>query len=185
MTWASFVENGKVSLRFLFPIAVVSACFLFLPDDWKAKLSIDKVSEDYSKYFGIAFLLSVVLILTDIVLSVSKGISSSTRNKKIDKYVNDFVNSLANDEKALLREFYINGRDTLPLPIYNPTVLGLISKRILVQIGTVGTMVNYEACMSYAVSEIAKKYLTNENIMLPKEQTEANIKLIENNRFRW
>ncbi|HDU8645074.1 TPA: superinfection exclusion B family protein [Morganella morganii subsp. morganii] len=48
------------------------------------------------------------------------------------------IKSLDNDEKIVLREFYIQNKNTIEIMIDNPTVLGLISKKIIRQVGNQG-----------------------------------------------
>lgn len=185
MSWPNFVQNGKISIRFLIPIAIASSCFVFFPSDWKVKLGIQTLSISYGQYFGIAFILAVVLILTDIVSNVYQYFSSKIRRSKIAGFVKEHIENLGWYEKALVREFYITGHDTIFLPINNPTVNGLVSKRILMQISSTGSIVRYEPCFSFCLTELAKKHITNINIELPNNPTLDQLSLISQNRFTW
>lgn len=46
--------------------------------------------------------------------------------------------NLDDKEIAVLREFFIQGQNTLQLPVGHPVVAGLIEKGILEQVGMIG-----------------------------------------------
>lgn len=95
------------------------------------------------------------------------------------------VQNLDFHEKALLREFFINGKSTLQLPIDNDTVVGLLNKYILYQASDTGFTYLHGAYFSYSITEFARKNLTNEMIDLPKNPTDADKKRILNERPTW
>lgn len=53
------------------------------------------------------------------------------------------LKALDNDEKAVLREFYILGKNTIPIVIDDPTVIGLINKGVIRQVGNQGYQTNF------------------------------------------
>ncbi|MDQ7950156.1 MAG: superinfection exclusion B family protein [Pedobacter sp.] len=185
MSWPNFLEKGKISTRLLLPLAIVSGCFLFLPADWKVKMGIQTLSIVYSQYIGLVFLITTVFLILDIVSRIVQKIKYRIYYKKIAGYIEDHIKSLTRSEKSLLREFYITNSDTLQLPMNHPTVAGLVSKRILIQIGNMGGMLNFEICFNYSITERAKNFISNEAIDLPRNPTDRDYRFLEENRFTW
>ena len=88
-------------------------------------------------------------------------------------------------EKALLREFYINGKNTLQLPINNDTVVGLTNKRIIYQASSTGFTYIHGAYFPYSITEVAQKDLTFKMLDLPENPTEEDKRRIIEERPNW
>lgn len=116
---------------------------------------------------------------------VSKKIQYRKYRKSIRKTILKNINFLDNHEKALLREFYINGKHTLQLPLDNETVVGLLNKHIIFQASSTGFSNIYGICFPYSITDIAKENLTNSIIDLPSNPTEQDRIRIINERPYW
>jgi hypothetical protein len=185
MSWTTFVENGKISIRFLLPIALLSASFLFLPELWKQKLHIDNLSDTYAQYIGPAFLISSVLILIDITVYIYNSIRLVFTRSKNKKNIKNHISKLTSSEKAVLREFFMNGHDTIPLPFTHPTVAGLINKWILVQVSSHGGIFYGEPCFNFTISDTARTFITYDLIDLPVKPTSEDIIVLSRSRPDW
>lgn len=77
-------------------------------------------------FFGIVCILGILLIK----LSFSKG-AAIFRAAKSQETLLQSLQDIDEDEKAVLREFYIEQKNTIELPVDEPVVAGLIERQIL------------------------------------------------------
>lgn len=87
-------------------------------------------------------------------------------------------------EKYLLREFYLQNRDTLALPFIDPTVASLISKGILRQVGNYGENHYGSLSFNFSISKYARKYLSYEffSLSVGNRYNEFELAEIRNSR---
>ena len=71
---------------------------------------------------------------------VVKLILSKLLNRKYNKQILKSINKLDPNEKAVLREFYIQNKNSLDLPYDDSTVRNLINKRLLIVVSQMGQM---------------------------------------------
>jgi hypothetical protein len=162
-----------------------SALILFVPEHTLAKLNLKEILTDYGKYIGIIFIISSAFLLVTLFSYLSRQISiRKLRNEARTTILKEIYN-LGFHERALLREFYINSKDTLQLPMDNDTVVGLQNKHILYQVSGTGFTYVHGAYFTYAITEFAKENLTLEMIGLPQNPTEQDIERIRNERPTW
>ena len=117
---------------------------------------------------------------------IINSINNERLKRKYKKVIIESVNTLDPHEKAVLREFYIQGQDTLKIPMDNPTVSGLINKRILCQVGQYGQMSLVGMLFNFSITKVARENLTPEILELPiGESLEQDIQRIRSARPRW
>lgn len=185
MDWLKFLEKGNISFKLLLTISALAGCLVFLPTHLKQTLSVDLFANKYKEYIGPVFLVSTVLLLLNLVLLISNQVSKSMRVVRLKKEIIKNVSNLSNVEKSILREFYLYASDALPLPLQNAAVAGLISKRILYQVGNYGGVTYGEPCLNYSITTLAKKYITPALIGLPPTITEETKRQLLANRPEW
>ena len=192
------IENlDKIPVRIVILIWLVSVLILVLPESMLILLSLSEFKLIYGKYIGIIFLTSSGLLITAIVSFLYKSIRRSLNNKKTKRIALEAIRTLDDHEKAVIREFVIQGRNTLRLPVDNPTVNGLINKRLLHQVGSLGQMSIVGLLVNISLTELADSNLTSEILGLPESEpskTEREsimndrpsfIKRLEERRFLW
>lgn len=175
----------KIPTKLFFVLWLSSALILFVPDHTLAKLNLKDFLTDYGKFIGIIFIISSAFLLVTLFGYLSRQISRRKIKNKAKKTVLREIYNLGFHERALLREFYINSKDTLQLPIDNDTVVGLQNKHILYQVSRTGFTYVHGAYFTYAITEFAKEHLTLEMIDLPQNPTEQDIERIRNERPTW
>jgi hypothetical protein len=175
----------RIPSKFLFVIWGTCGFVLFAPPSWLAKLNIPDFNKIYGKYLGISFILCTVFLVVIIYNYLSSIYLNRKRKRNIEKGIIEAVNNLDIHEKALLREFYINSKSTLQLPIDNETVAGLSNKRIIYQVSSTGFTSVYGIYWSYAMTQYAKGLITLSILELPSQPTEAQAQIIMNNRPKW
>jgi len=175
----------KIPTKFLFVIWLSSGLILFVPNNFLIKLNLSDFLKDYGKYIGIIFLISSTFLMVTLLYYIGSLINRYRMTKKIkDSILND-IKCLNINEKALLREFYINDKQTLQMPLDNDTVVGLVNKHIIYQASSTGFTYSHGAYFPYTMTEIAFKNLTPEMIDLPKKITEDAKRRISSQRPTW
>lgn len=187
MEWlAKYIDIKKIPTNIIVLLWVISFLLLYLPSEMLAKLSLTEFKADYGKYFGIIFLITSGLLLMFFFTWIFNKINGNRLNNKYKANIKAAMNDLDLHEKAVLREFYIQGVNTLKVPIDNPVVSGLIAKRILYQVGQYGKMSSVGMLFSHSISKIAIDLITMELLDLPEgEPTEAEIEKIKEQRPQW
>src|SRR4030042_3773075 len=128
MDWFSrIIEAVKLffSTRITIGRVMTSGFLLFFDGYFPFLEEIIKTYEPTKPVNAIIFIFTAILIMYDI--ATTKTIISKLKMFRIKRK----INSLNEDEKAILREFFIQNEEEIKLPINNPIVSGLIEKGIL------------------------------------------------------
>lgn len=187
MEWLkSLADINKIPTRIILLVWIISALLLFISDEQMTQFALQEFKKDYGKYFGIAFVTSSAFIILIFATWIINSINNERLKRKCKKVIIESVNTLDPHEKAVLREFYIQGQDTLKIPMDNPTVSGLINKRILYQVGQYGQMSLVGMLFNFSIAKVARENLTPEILELPiGEPSEQDIQRIRNGRPSW
>ena len=175
----------KIPTKLIFAIWLSSVLLLFVPERFLIKLNIADFLKEYGKYIGITFIISAAFLLVTLISFISRRFSYNNYRSKIKKSILREIMYLDNHEKALLREFYLNSKYTLQLPLDNETVVGLVNKHIIYQVSDTGFSYLHGICFPYSMTKLAFKYLKFEMIDLPTDPTEDDKRRIFNERPIW
>lgn len=175
----------KVPVKFMAVICVISGVLLFAPVYFIEKLNLIKFNEAYGHYLGVIFLLSGGVLLIALLFALINWIKGRIRSRKIKKGVSENLNSLTFHEQAVLREFFIQGKDVIEMPMHDPVVISLINKFIITQVAISGKVQFGDAYFGYKIIDYARKKMTYEIISLPKQNDELSIKWVYSNRPNW
>lgn len=187
MDWLSkLFDIKKIPTKFIVLVWLVATTLLILPEKTLINLSLQDFKDDYGKFIGIAFITSsgflIILIITWII---NKGTSERLKGK-YKKTIKESILTLDEPEKAVLREFYIQGQRTLKMPADNPTVSSLINKRILYPVGNYGQPSLYGLLFNFSITTFAEKNLSGQLLGLPNTQpTAEEIQRIRALRPQW
>lgn len=175
----------RIPTKFIFVLWVSSGVVLFVPHDLLAKLNLTDFTKEYGKYLGITFIVTSALLCVTIVTAFFQNINRNKNKRRIEESILKSLKALDLHEKALLREFYIQGKSTLQLPFDNDTVAGLSNKGIIYQASATGFTYIHGVYFSYSITEFAARHLTHQAIELPQNPTEAEKQIILINRPQW
>jgi len=103
-----------------------------------------------------------------------KKIKKKSGYKKYREKVIENLSSLDPYEKAVLREFFIQAKNTLRLPYDHPIISGLIKKGLLKIVGNIAENSLAGMLIPIEINKEFKELITSENIDLP---------IIENDRL--
>lgn len=135
MDVAKFIDILKAP-RKIFGIAFIFSSFLlFAQAEWLEFLGLNPLIQAYRPFISIAFLVSLSGLLVELCVAMH---GNYCIYNKYSNNLNDMLktlNSLDQKEISVLREFFIQKQNTISLPLNDPIVAGLITKRILVPSG--------------------------------------------------
>lgn len=161
MEWLSkILEIAKLPIRIIVWIFILSGTLIFSKKEWLAYLSIDNIINNYKGYIGIAFCASGILLLIDIIKKLWEKIKGRrAKGKQIIESFNKLT-SIDQDEKAVLREFFLQGRNTILLPLNHPVIAGLTHDGIISQIGKQGEISGVGILWPFKISDEIKNFVT-------------------------
>ena len=175
----------KIPTKLIFVLWFSASLILFVPERFLTRLNLNDFLHDYGKFIGITFIICSGFLIVVLMSSIAKVANRRKMIKRIEKNILKAIRNLDFHEKALLREFFINGKNTLQLPFDNDTVVGLLNKHILYQASETGFTYTHGAYFPYSITEFAQNNMTNEMIDLPQNLTEAEKNRILNDRPAW
>jgi hypothetical protein len=175
----------KIPTKLLFVIWLSSGLILFVPERFLTILNLSDFLKDYGKYIGIAFLISSAFLVVTLINYIGRLITRKRLTKKIKNSILKDIKYLDIHEKALLREFYINCKQTLQMPLDNETVVGLVNKHIIYQASNTGFTYLHGVYFPYSMTEIASENLIPEILDLPQNPSEEDKRRIISQRPNW
>lgn len=143
MEWIKTVKDIiQLPVKFIIGIAIFSGSLFILPNTIITQLKLTGFINDFGTYIGIAFYAAFIIILVNIVYTIISKIQkyfSTKRNrtnlelekKEKENKIRQKISSLDPHEKAVLREFIIQSKNTIELPIDHHVVTGLINSGII------------------------------------------------------
>lgn len=171
MDWISkLFDIGKLPTKIVTWIAIFSGALLFAPPRVLASLRLDTFVKDYGFYIGLAFLGSAILLAINIILALWRSLLRWSSSRKWRSGLRDTVATFDAAEKAVLREFFIQGKNTLRLPVDDPAVSALRRKQILQLVGELGEGSLVGVLFPLAIHPEARAVLTAKSLDLPAGQ---------------
>jgi hypothetical protein len=174
MDWLSkVIEFLKLPIRHIWACAIVTGGLLFLPVSLLSKLHLTRVVDSCANYIGALFLMSTVLACLDAGIRLWKHLEKRQNSRQRTRQLLAAMACLDGKEKAVLREYVIQGQNTIRLPIDHPIVAGLLAKGIIVQIGELGERSLAGMLFSVALADDVRNALTLRMLGLPEGEPSA------------
>lgn len=164
----STISNAlKLPKKAYFLGMVISGILLLSEESFLKKLSLFDFKENYKIWVGVVFLLSIGMSLIIAIEFLFNQYKESKLKKEIQKQkdaeIHDekikkeqevnrkklILKNLDNYEKAILREFAINKKNTIEMSFEDPTVIGLAKKGVIRQVGNHGYTSNITGGIAY------------------------------------
>lgn len=177
-----FFEFIKLPVKYMFATAMGAGCLLFLPDSLLARIGLDQLVASNRSIIGGIFLFASIVLAVELVIFIGQFISSWWDRRSFAATIAERIARLDEHEKAVLREFVIQGKNTLQLPANQETVAGLISKNFLVIDSHYGERSLAGILTILKINEQVRASLTWRDIGLPEERNEESIEWVKNNR---
>lgn len=131
----STIANAlKLPKKAYFLGSFISGILLFSGDSFLKQLSLLEFKQNYTLWIGVAFLLSIGMAS----IAAGEFLITQYKEAKLKREVKAKLKNLDNHEKVILREFYLNQKNTVEMSFEDPTVIGLIKKGVIRQVGNQG-----------------------------------------------
>jgi hypothetical protein len=181
--FSKLFDVHKIPFKILIWVSVVTAILLFSPDVFLDQLRLTEFITEYGSITSLVFIASFSLVLINSVIYLTGLIRKSSANKRWEKNLEESLWVLDDSEKAVLREFIIQQKNTIMLPIDNPTVVSLINKGIVYRAANTGRASLVGMLFPCTMREEVDKSLTPSMIDFPTDEpTQDEITFIRNTR---
>lgn len=182
----SLFDFTKLPTKILFVFFLITGFIIFSNDKYTKIFAFEKI-ETYKPLISIVFLISFSILIINFIIYISNLIYQKIRTNKLKKQYLKKINDLDDYEKAILREFYIQGKNSLKMPINDETIAGLLSKKILIynsQLGNRAMATGFD--FSLSINPLIEERSTNKNIDFPENtNSKESLEFLKNNRPDW
>ena len=184
MDWISkLMEAAKVPTKIILCVFIVASALIILPDSTLTGLRIKEFMDKHGIYVGITALSSGALLVINLIIYVWKTSKNKLAKNRLIQKATERLQKLDHAEKAVLREFFLQGQNTIKLPIDHAVVAGLLESGILIIVGRHGRMSLAGMLMSMKISDHIDMLVTPELLDLPRNApTQTEIDFIKSNR---
>ncbi|MCH1920026.1 superinfection exclusion B family protein [Shewanella sp. A3A] len=148
-------------------IILLSSFLLLVPSSVLELLRLDGLVQEFTPYIALMLLGSVAYLGVLTVNFVLDEAIHYLRGKRIEEQVEEKVKLLDPAERALLREFFIQGASVLSLPQDDLVVQGLLQNHILACVGNEKHYAIQGPTADYKISVHARKCLNRRVLRLP------------------
>ncbi|MCW3171363.1 superinfection exclusion B family protein [Shewanella subflava] len=148
---------------------LVIACLalLFAPKALLEKLALAEVVSQYSFIIGLGLIVGAAYFLSQLVSFVADESIQYLRQKRTVETIEAKVKLLDPAERALLREFFLQGATILALPQNELAVRSLLHTNILEKLGNERHYAIQGPTAEYKISMAARVYLNRDVLRLP------------------
>lgn len=148
-------------------LAIVSGALLFAPEAILKTVHLDQAVSGSSHFIGLAFIIGIAYIITQVVNYFLDEAISVLKIKRTTEVIEEKVRLLDPTERALLREFFLQGETVLTLPQNEPAVESLLSTNIIEHLGNQKHYAIQGPTADYKISMRARIYLNRQVLRLP------------------
>lgn len=160
--------------RFLIISFAVSGILLFSPEPLLQKFKLESLVNNYGPLISLICLITFSYFFAVIGGYIWNQCSTQVQQRKAMQRAELKASSLDHEERALLREFFLQRTRTLQLPIHQEAVQRLTRSHILVNIEGYSCD---EPIQKFAIASAARRFITSNNLRLPiNELTEEDIR---------
>ncbi|MDD8061107.1 MULTISPECIES: superinfection exclusion B family protein [Shewanella] len=166
--------NGKRVLVSVMAWGVVTcASLLFAPKNILASLSLDHLVTAYGQFIGLGLIIGVAYFLSQLFAFIVDEAIVNLRQKRTVETIEAKVKLLDPAERALLREFFLQGQTILTLPQNELAVKNLVDTNILEVLGNERHYAIQGPTADYKISMQARVYLNRDVLRLPAGEPSA------------
>lgn len=179
---AKLFDIREVPSKVLCVIAAIAGAITLMPDAWLHTMHLDTLPREFRGYASIAFLAALAFLVVNFAIWASKAAQLRWKRRVQRRRFRSALESLDPAQKALLREFGLQQRNTLELPMHDPAVAGLLSIGALQVIGRQVEVTSAGVVVAMRISEVASSMLTGDMLGLPSMDDEDLARWVEQNR---
>jgi len=174
--YGGIINFLKLPVKAILLIAIVSGLLLFLPEIFIQNLKLHDFLSEYGKYVGITFVITIGYI---IIIVIPKLFILFLNWRKKIKFYNDIEDCLSNltyIERCFLREFIIQGKEVIEVPIDNTEFISLYNKGVIVIASQNVNRYVFGSYIFIRLNNIVKKKLSAQLLALQSEEPTENEK---------
>ena len=179
---AKIFDITKLPSKFFAWVSLLSGIYVFLPKDAIQKLNLGGFPPEYKAYAGVALVASLSFLCINLSIWLWNSLTGAWKRRGYKKGVAKSLQDLDRDEVAVLREFFIQGRHVIELPIDHPAVTGLINKHVVRVTGNAGYRDIAGSVFPVRLSDVAKSLVTADLLSIPLQPTGQDENRIRNER---
>ncbi|RTR31669.1 superinfection exclusion B family protein [Shewanella atlantica] len=148
-------------------LAIVSGALLLIPKTLLSALNLDVAVTANSHFIGLGLIIGVAYLMTQVLNYFLDEAIGYLKNKRNTEIIEEKVKLLDPTERALLREFFLQGETVLTLPQNEPAVCSLLTTNIIEHLGNQKHYAIQGPTADYKISMRARVYLNRQVLRLP------------------
>ncbi|GAA0780483.1 MULTISPECIES: superinfection exclusion B family protein [Pseudomonadati] len=148
-------------------LVIACVALLFAPQTLLEKLALAEVVTQYSFIIGLGLIIGAAYFLSQLVSFIADESIQYLRQKRTVETIEAKVKLLDPAERALLREFFLQGATILALPQNELAVKSLLHTNILEKLGNERHYAIQGPTAEYKISMPARIYLNRDVLRLP------------------
>ncbi|MCL2917893.1 superinfection exclusion B family protein [Shewanella litorisediminis] len=162
------VESLKaLGFKSMLWLLIATLAMKFAPQSWLAALHLDQWATQESALIGLGLIIACAFfasLLANFLLDEAISYLGTKRKKEVIEHK---VKLLDPAERALLREFFLQGKTILTLPVEELAVRSLVDTNILECLGNVKHYAIQGSTADYKISMLAREHLNRNVLRLP------------------
>lgn len=163
----NFLRSKHYIFRAMLWLAVTSFSLLFLPQDLLARLYLDTLVSSHAQFIGLGLIIAAAYFFTRTINFLLDEAIRHLTDKRMVETIEAKVKLLDPAERALLREFFLQGATILTLPQNELAVKSLLNTCILECLGNERHYAIQGPTAEYKISMKARIYLNRDVLRLP------------------
>ncbi|GHA92578.1 superinfection exclusion B family protein [Shewanella indica] len=164
------LKEGKfkaAALQLTLWVLLITTLLLFMPKSLLALLHLESWVDTNAHYIGLTLLLALAYIGALAVNLLLDEAISRLSERRINEMIEAKVRLLDPAERALLREFFLQGASVLTLPQNEAPVQALLKAHILESLGNERHYAIQGPTAEYKIAMAARKHLNRRVLRLP------------------
>ncbi|MBW8182598.1 superinfection exclusion B family protein [Shewanella nanhaiensis] len=161
------LSSKQLSFNLMLWLAIVSGALLFMPESLLQMLNLDTAVTANAHFIGLGLIIGVAYLLTQVLNYFLDEAITYLKGKRIIEVIEEKVRLLDPAERALLREFFLQGETILTLPQGEPAVKSLLAANIIESLGNQKHYAIQGPTADYKISMRARTYLNRQVLRLP------------------
>lgn len=162
-----WLSPQKLMFRIMLWLLLTCLTLLFIPNGVLSLISLDKFVPEHAHFIGLGLIVAVAYFLSQLI---NLGLDESIRHlsdKRVTETIEAKVKLLDRAERALLREFFLQGSTILTLPQNETAVKSLLNACILENLGNERHYAIQGPTADYKIAMKARSYLNRDVLRLP------------------